>query len=143
VQGDWQAWNNRSLAEEPIIRLSLGGTVVRVRLDRKATSISLAGPGHPSRRRKGALDSRSAALQPQRLWRDARTAILYAFDASKKVDGAYQSGPCRVGRVDRCRNSRNQLLELPFAVKAKLCDVAGDFGSTDEPALSVLYRGRG
>ena len=41
VQGDWQAWNNRSLGEEPIIRLILDGTVVRVRLDRKATSISL------------------------------------------------------------------------------------------------------
>jgi putative transposase len=41
VQGDWQAWNNRSLAEEPIARLILDGTVVRVRLDRKATSISL------------------------------------------------------------------------------------------------------
>src|SRR5262249_24322956 len=31
----------RSLAEEPIVRLILDGTVVRVRLDRKATSISL------------------------------------------------------------------------------------------------------
>jgi putative transposase len=41
VQGDWQAWNHRSLAEEPIIRLILDGTAVRVRLDRKATSISL------------------------------------------------------------------------------------------------------
>jgi len=41
VQGDWEAWNNRPLADEPIIRLILDGTVVRVRLDRKATSISL------------------------------------------------------------------------------------------------------
>jgi len=41
VQGDWEAWNNRSLAEEPIVRLILDGTVVRVRLDKKATSISL------------------------------------------------------------------------------------------------------
>jgi putative transposase len=41
VQGDWNAWNNRSLADEPIVRLILDGTVVRVRLDRKATSISL------------------------------------------------------------------------------------------------------
>ena len=35
------AWNARSLAAEPIIRLILDGTVVRVRLDKKATSISL------------------------------------------------------------------------------------------------------
>jgi putative transposase len=41
VKTDWDAWNARSLADEPIIRLILDGTVVRVRLDRKATSISL------------------------------------------------------------------------------------------------------
>ena len=41
VKGDWDAWNARSLAEEPIIRVILDGTVVRVRLDRKATSIVL------------------------------------------------------------------------------------------------------
>ncbi len=41
VKNDWDAWNTRSLAEEPIVRLIIDGTVVRVRLDRKATSISL------------------------------------------------------------------------------------------------------
>jgi len=41
VQGDWEAWNNRPLADETVVRLILDGTVVRVRLDRKATSISL------------------------------------------------------------------------------------------------------
>ena len=41
VKRDWDAGNSRSLAEEPIVRLILDGTVVRVRLDRKATSISL------------------------------------------------------------------------------------------------------
>jgi len=41
VKGDWEAWNARSLADEPIVRLILDGTVVRVRLDRAATSISL------------------------------------------------------------------------------------------------------
>jgi putative transposase len=41
VKTDWDAWNARSLAEEPIVRVILDGTVVRVRLDRKATSISL------------------------------------------------------------------------------------------------------
>ena len=41
VKSDWDAWNTRSLAEDPIMRLILDGTVVRVRLDRKATSISL------------------------------------------------------------------------------------------------------
>jgi len=41
VKTDWDAWNTRSLTEEPIVRLILDGTVVRVRLDRKATAISL------------------------------------------------------------------------------------------------------
>jgi putative transposase len=41
VKGDWDAWNSRSLADEPIVRLILDGTVVKVRLDRKATSICL------------------------------------------------------------------------------------------------------
>jgi putative transposase len=41
VKSDWDAWNARPLTDEPIVRLILDGTVVRVRLDRKATSISL------------------------------------------------------------------------------------------------------
>ena len=41
VKTDWEAWNRRDLAAEPIVRLILDGTVVRVRLDRKATAISL------------------------------------------------------------------------------------------------------
>ena len=38
---DWEAWCRRDLAGEDVVRLILDGTVVRVRLDRKATSISL------------------------------------------------------------------------------------------------------
>ena len=41
VQADWQAWCRRSLVDDDVVRLVLDGTVVRVRLDRKATSISL------------------------------------------------------------------------------------------------------
>src|SRR5271165_6946012 len=41
VKSDWESWNARALVEEPIVRLILDGTVVRVRLDRKATAISL------------------------------------------------------------------------------------------------------
>jgi Transposase, Mutator family len=40
-QDDWEAWNKRPLADEPIARLILDGTVVRVRLHRKTTSIAL------------------------------------------------------------------------------------------------------
>jgi putative transposase len=41
VQVDWEAWGRRDLGNEDIVRLILDGTVVRVRLDRKATSVSL------------------------------------------------------------------------------------------------------
>src|SRR3954463_9331736 len=41
VKTDWEAWNRRDLAGEEVVRLLLDGTVVRVRLDRKATNISL------------------------------------------------------------------------------------------------------
>src|SRR5207245_2197059 len=45
VKADWDAWNARSLAEEPIVRLILDGTAVRVRLDRQATpTVPLVGP---------------------------------------------------------------------------------------------------
>jgi hypothetical protein len=41
LKGDWETWCRRDLAGEDVVRLILDGTVVRVRLDRKATSISL------------------------------------------------------------------------------------------------------
>ena len=41
VQSDWEAWQKRDLAGESIVRLILDGTVVKVRLDRKATSLSV------------------------------------------------------------------------------------------------------
>ena len=41
VKTDWDAWTRRDLANEDIARLILDGSVVRVRLDRRATNISL------------------------------------------------------------------------------------------------------
>jgi transposase-like protein len=41
VRTDWEAWCRRDLAGEDVVRLILDGTVVRVRVDRKATSVSL------------------------------------------------------------------------------------------------------
>jgi putative transposase len=37
----WEAWQRRDLAADDIVRLILDGTVVKVRLDRRATAISL------------------------------------------------------------------------------------------------------
>ena len=41
IRSDWDAWNKRDLSREKFVRLILDGTVVRVRLDRQATAISL------------------------------------------------------------------------------------------------------
>ena len=41
VKIDWEAWCARSLAGEDIVRLILDGTVVKARIDRKATAISV------------------------------------------------------------------------------------------------------
>lgn len=41
VKNDWEAWQKRALSGEDVVRLILDGTVVRVRLDRKATSLSV------------------------------------------------------------------------------------------------------
>ena len=41
IKADWESWNKRDLKPEDIVRLILDGTVVKVRLDKKATSISL------------------------------------------------------------------------------------------------------
>lgn len=41
VKTDWQAWNGRDLGGQDIVRLILDGTVVRVKIDRQATAISL------------------------------------------------------------------------------------------------------
>ena len=50
----WQAWQERDLAGDDIVRLILDGTVVKVRLDRKATAISLLDRAwHPARRPEG------------------------------------------------------------------------------------------
>ena len=41
IKSDWDAWNKRDLSTEDAIRLILDGTTVRVRIDRRATTISL------------------------------------------------------------------------------------------------------
>ena len=41
VKVDWEDWKSRDLSEEDIVRLILDGTAVKVRLDKKATVISL------------------------------------------------------------------------------------------------------
>ena len=70
VKGDWDAWNARPLIEEPIVRLILDGTVVRVRLDKRATSISLlAALGVRADGQKVMLAIRSMGGESEAAWR--------------------------------------------------------------------------
>lgn len=70
VKGDWDAWNARSLGEEPIVRLILDGTVVRVRLDKRATSISLlVALGVRADGQKALLAIRSMGGESEAAWR--------------------------------------------------------------------------
>jgi len=41
AQTDWEAWQKRDLSTDDIVRLVLDGTVVRVRLDKRATGLSV------------------------------------------------------------------------------------------------------
>jgi transposase-like protein len=41
VQGDWEAWQRRDLSQDDIVRVILDGTVVKVRLDKRSTGISV------------------------------------------------------------------------------------------------------
>src|SRR6195952_5364290 len=88
VKGDWDAWNARSLAEEPIVRLILDGTVVRVRLRRQA--ILAAG------RARRACGRAEGAARDQEYGRRERRGV---------AQRARRSRPARAeaARVPHCR----------------------------------------
>ena len=41
IKADWDNWNKRDLSQDDVVRLILDGTNVKVRMDKKATSVSL------------------------------------------------------------------------------------------------------
>jgi putative transposase len=70
VKVDWDAWCARSLAEEDIVRLILDGTVIKTRLDRKATNISvLAAIGVRRDGQKVLLSIRNMGGESTAAWR--------------------------------------------------------------------------
>ena len=70
VKVDWDAWRTRSLAGEDIVRLILDGTVIRTRLDRKATNISvLAAIGVRRDGQKVLLSIRNMGGESTAAWR--------------------------------------------------------------------------
>lgn len=89
VRTDWDAWNARSLESEPIARLILDGTVVRVRLDRKATSISLLVV-------IGVREDGQKVLSPRRTWAGRRAR-------PGAPSSTISSAAACAGRVRDCR----------------------------------------
>ncbi|MFO1144379.1 MAG: IS256 family transposase [Amaricoccus sp.] len=78
VKTDWEAWRARSLADEDIVRLILDGTVVKTRLDRRATAISvLAAIGVRRDGQKILLSIRNMGGESTAAWR----AFLGELDA--------------------------------------------------------------
>ena len=70
VKVDWDAWCARSLADEDIVRLILDGTVIRTRLDRKVTNISvLAAIGVRRDGQKVLLSIRNMGGESTSAWR--------------------------------------------------------------------------
>jgi transposase-like protein len=70
VKVDWDAWCGRSLAGEDIVRLILDGTVIKTRLDRKATNISvLAAIGVRRDGQKVLLSIRNMGGESTAAWR--------------------------------------------------------------------------
>ena len=100
VKSDWDAWNSRSLAEEPIVRLILDGTVVRVRLDRKATSISLLVVlGVRGRPKSSACDQEHGRRERRGLAHGARRSHQARAQASRVPHRRWRTG----ARQGHCR----------------------------------------
>src|SRR6185437_13440909 len=115
TKGDWGAWNARSLAEEPIVRLICDGTVARVRLDRKATSISLlVALGVRADGQKVLLAIRSMGGESEAAWRALQTPDLVIADGAtgleKVLAALWPDAP-----VQRCtvHKHRNLLAHAP------------------------------
>jgi transposase-like protein len=124
VKGDWDGWNARSLADEPIIRLILDGTVVRVRLDKKATSVSiLVALGVKRDGQKVLLAVRNMGGESEAAWRvllddlvkrGLKTPELIVVDGGSGLDAALAALWSDIP-VQRCtvHKHRNLLAHAP------------------------------
>jgi putative transposase len=128
---DWDAWNQRDLSNEPIVRLILDGTVVRVRLDRKATSISLLVVlGVREDGQKVLLAAKSMGGESEAAWRGVlddlvrrglRTPKLVIVDGGSGLDKALAALWTDVP-VQRCtvHKHRNLLAHAPDRLSEEL-----------------------
>ena len=106
VKSDWDAWNVRSFADEPIVRLILDGTAVKVRLDRKATSISLLVVlGVRTDGQKVLLAVKSMGGESAAAWRSVLDDLIEARLAAARVAHCRRRRRprrCACSSVERC-----------------------------------------
>lgn len=75
VKVDWDAWVTRSLNDEGIVRLILDGTVIKTRLDKRATIFSVLAAkrwpiwARPPRNRSPAASNAGGCRPSSRFWR--------------------------------------------------------------------------
>jgi len=134
VKVDWDAWVARSLIDEDIVRLILDGTVIRTRLDKKATNISvLAAIGVRRDGQKVLLSIRNMGGESTAAWRqflddlDARGLQRPEFVI---VDGAPGLEAALVALwgaelpIQRCtvHKHRNLLAHAPKAMQDELTE---------------------
>lgn len=150
VQTDFAAWNQRALSQEPIVRLILDGTVVRVRLDRKATSLSiLVAMGVRKDGQKVLLGLKALAGESEAAWRSLlddlcarglRAPELLIIDGGKGLEAALASLWPTVP-VQRCTVHKHRNL-LAHAPKRLHDEISADY--TDmiyaETAAAVLAK---
>jgi putative transposase len=120
----WEAWQKRDLAGEPIARLILDGTFVKVRLDNKATAISLLiALGVRRDGQKVALAIKSMGSESEAAWRVVLEDLasrgltkpeLVVVDGGKGLEAALNSLWGDVP-VQRCtvHKERNLLAHAP------------------------------
>ena len=99
---DWEAWNRRDLSNEPIVRLILDGTAARVRLDRKATSISLLVVlGVRADGQKILLAVKNMGGESEAAWRGCST-ISCGADCGRPNSSSWTAGAASSAPSPRC-----------------------------------------
>ena len=127
---DWETWGRRSLADEDIVRLILDDTVVRVSLDREATTISAPVMGILSSGRKVLLSVRNMGGESEAAWRRVlddlvarglKTPQFLIIDGAGGLERAL-AALWPAGPTQRCtvRKHRNLLGHAPDSLHEEL-----------------------
>jgi putative transposase len=123
VKSDWDAWNARPLADEPIVRLVLDGTAVKVRLDRKATSISLLVViGVRADGQKILLAVKSMGGESAAAWRSVLDEACGSPSCSSSTAAAASTPRLRrCGTMCRCSAAQSTSIAISWRMLLNVC----------------------